>query len=355
MIKSSKRIEIVRSRVAGLSQMGQKSCDMIQTVLAKHYEHVGISIVDTMRDLEAVIAQQPDLVFLGMKNMPLEDRAMSRTPSKIWMSAYFDGNGIAYTGSDSDAIALDFDKPAAKQVVKAAGLTTAGYFVANQGQYSDALALPLQFPLFVKPPNAGGGKGIGADSVIRDFAAFEQKVAFVTRDFHSPALVEEYLPGREFSVAILETPNSEELMVMPIELITEQNGQGDRILGQKIKAADIEHVVAVPIGAIRSSVVELATKAFRALGARDYGRIDIRLDQHGTACFMEANLIPGLAFHDFVSYFTSACWVNQTMDYETMILHIVALGLTRSVSEAAVILDTGLPVKLALKPFGSGI
>jgi D-alanine-D-alanine ligase len=326
MVKINKHIEIVRSSTTRLSSMGQKSCDMLLSVLGEHYQSVGVSVINDIYDLENLVAKQPDLVFLGVKMIPAPDDPAS----KLWLSAYLDANGINYTGSPAAAIALDFNKPIAKKVVKAAGLNTSTHFMAHPSEYHTARDLPLSFPLFVKPPNGGGGKGIGADSVVRNFTEFAQKVAAIDRDFQSDALVESYLPGREFSVAILETIDSDELIAMPIELIAEQNSQGDRILGQKIKAADTELVMAVLSQTVKDSVVELATAVFRALGARDYGRIDIRLDSQGTPYFLEANLIPGLAFHDFVSYFTSACWINQGMDHEAMLLSIVELGLARA-------------------------
>ena len=331
MLKINKRIEIVRSSTPGLGSMGKKSAEMIRRVLEQHYEHVGISLVSDLSDLKRLAAKQPDLVFLGVKRVSVNSIRPSGT--KIWTSAYLDQQDIAYTGSTAPAIALDFSKPAAKRVIKACGMSTADYFVARRGEYTAWSVLPLNYPLFVKPPNAGGGKGIGTDSVVRDFAAFEQKVEHIHRNFGTSALVETYLPGREFSVALLEKLDSDELIAMPIELVTEPNDHGDRILGQTIKDADTEHIIAVPDGPTKQAIVDLATKAFRALGARDYGRVDIRLDEQGIPYFLEANLIPGLAQHDFTSYFTAACWLNQAMDYQTMILHITELGLSRSAPE----------------------
>jgi D-alanine-D-alanine ligase len=328
MSKINKYIEIARSSTPGLSSMGQKSADMIRGVLEQYYEQVGISLVSDLSDLKKLAAKQPDLIFLGVKRVPVN--AVRPSDTKIWTAAYLDQQEIAYTGSDATAIAVDYSKPAAKRLIKARGLKTAEYFIARHGEYTTWSILPLSYPLFVKPPNAGGGKGIGADSVVRDFAAFEQKVEHIYRDFRTRALVEIYLPGREFSVALLETLDSDELIAMPIELITDQNAQGDRILGQTIKAADTEHAISVPEGPTRLAVVDLAIKAFRALGARDYGRIDIRLDEQGAPHFLEANLIPGLAQHDFTSYFTTAAYLNQAMDYQSMILHITELGLSRS-------------------------
>lgn len=342
MAKSKKHIEIVRTSLPGLSSMGHKSCTMIKNVLEQHYERVGISTINNYYDLSELIVKQPDLAFLGAKKI-------HATPSTAhcWLAAELDAAGINYTGSDARAIKLDFNKPKAKQTVMAAGLRSSLFFIASPGQYHDAVALPLPFPLFIKPPNTGGGKGIDGSSVVRNMAEFEYKVLSIAYRFQSPSLVEQYLPGREFSVAILDDTSLNQLLAMPIELIAEQNDQGDRILGQKIKAADTEHVTEVHDEKTKQNIVKLAVKSFNALGARDYGRIDIRLDANGIPHFLEANLIPGLAFHDFISYFTSACWLNQGLNYETMILRIAELGLARSTKNRVVDLERLIPSKFA--------
>lgn len=322
-MKIDKHIEIVRSHSPGLSSLGYKSSAMICMLLKKHYRQVGITIINDAHDLRALVAKRPDLVFLGMKYL----HSSEDSETQLWISEYLENNGIPYTGSDSRAISLDYDKPAAKQVVRNSGLKSADYFVARSGQFSSASELPLPFPLFVKPPTTGGGKGIDANSVVRRFAAFQRKVQTIADVFQTDALVETYLPGREFSVAIVGEAESGLLTAMPIELVTEQNRLGDRILGHKVKAADTEHVVAITDQSLKQNLTELALEAFEVLGATDYGRIDIRLDEAGVPHFLEANLVPGLADHDFMSYFTSACRLNQQMSYEAMILRIVDLGL----------------------------
>jgi D-alanine-D-alanine ligase len=321
IMKIQKHIEIVLSGTPRLSSMGGKSAAMIQALLMEHYTRVGVTLVSDLAELKQLVAKQPDLVILGVKQIPTVD-------GRVWLSAYLETHGINHLGSRTTAIELDFDKPGAKRIVQAAGLLTALSFTAEPQQYTPA-TLPLPFPLFVKPPNGGGGKGIGPDSVVRNFKAYEQKVQLILDEFGTPSLVEAYLPGREFSVALIENTKTAGLLAMPIELIAEQNAQGDRILGKVVKANDTEQVVAVVDLALRTRVNRLAKGAFRALGARDYGRIDIRLDERGVPHFLEANLIPGLANHDFVSYFTAACEVNQNMSYETMILSLVTLSLNR--------------------------
>lgn len=330
-MKIQKHIEIVRSDIPGFSQMGRKSSEMIRVLLLRHYQQVGISTLNSHYDLQNLVLARPDLVFLGMKQMP-----MAATPRRnIWLSEYLNTQGINYTGSGGRAMAAEFNKTIAKDVVKRAGLQTTRYFLSLAGQFACQTELPLPFPLFVKPQSGGGGKGIDGYSVVRNFTEFTNKVKMIVTKFGAPALVEEYLPGREFSVAILGNPTSADLTAMPVELVTNPNSRGDRILGQKVKADDNEHIIAVSDHHLRQELIDLAKKAFIAIGARDYGRIDIRLDAQGIPQFIEANLIPGVACHDFTSYFTSACWINQKKSYEAMILQIVELGLSHRPKNAS--------------------
>jgi D-alanine-D-alanine ligase len=324
MKKINKHIEIVRCGIPQLSSMGLKSCNMIQKLLSEHYEEVGISYVSDEADIKKLIAKKPDLAFLGFKNL-----LSNHDSVKIWISDILEINGINFTGSKRPAIELDNNKEEAKEIITAAGLPTAPSLSAVPGQYKNEKDLPLRFPLFIKPPEGGGGIGIDDNSVVRDFSAFERKVASINDDFGTKALVEQYLPGREFSVALLENDQFDELLAMPIELISEKNINGDRFLSRKIKSEDTEHVLKVSPGRLREELIDLALSVFSALGARDYGRLDFRMDEVGKLHFLEANLIPGLAFHDFTSYFTSACFLNENMRYESMILNIVKQALTR--------------------------
>jgi D-alanine-D-alanine ligase len=261
---------------------------MIIEVLSTKYDHVGATIVNSLADLERLVATAPDFVVLGMKQVYGAD---SEVP--IWVADYLDLHDIAYGGSPGAAISLDFYKDKAKSAVRAAGLPTAESFLAVPGEYSKA-SLPLNFPLFVKPLHAGGGKGVDEDSVVRDFAAFTRKVTAIEREFHSPALVESYLTGREFSVAVLETASAASPIAMPIEIVANANERGDRILSLRVKHDDTERVIAVHDATLRAELQELAIAVFRALGARDYGRIDFRMDAASKLHFLEVNLVPGI-------------------------------------------------------------
>lgn len=333
MVKSNKHIEIVRSTTKGLSSISKVSCDAIVAVLAKHFTKVGVTHVNTVADLQSLVATRPDLVFLGMEFIPANPILGLADPSRIWLSDVFDSHAISYTGSGQAAHELQRDKPLAKQKVLDANHLTAAFCVIKQGQSLHKKDVPLQFPLFVKPTNRGGGLGIDSDSVAHNFEQVRSKVHSIINKLQSDALIEEYLPGREFSVAILKDEYSAELLAMPIELIAPPDKNGSRLLSGRIKSLNAEQALGVTDPVLKAKVVALALAVFRALGARDYGRIDIRLDAAGMPHFLEANLIPSLI--KGYGSFPKACVLNVGLEFEPMILQIVKLGLARKMGNAA--------------------
>ena len=327
MTKIDKHIEIVRTSVKSLSAMSQKSCDGIQAALSKYYTRVGVTTVDNIADLETLAALKPDLVFIGMKFVPINPTLGSNDPNGIWLTTYLDEQGIAYTGSSRIAHQLELNKPLAKQCVIDAGLNTSQYFEVKQNQ-PHIENTSVEFPLFVKPTNRGGGLGIDSSSVVYNHSELKAKIAAIASNFQSDSLVESYLPGREFSVAILKDELSNEFSVMPLELIAPEDGNGVRILSEQVKTNDTESFAEVTDEIIRLKINRLALDVFHALSARDYGRIDIRMDAHGVPQFLEANLTPSL-IKDYGN-FPKACKLNINLDFEPMLLTIVRLALKRA-------------------------
>jgi D-alanine-D-alanine ligase len=275
-------------------------------------------------DLDLLVAKQPDLVFMGLKYLP------GHLPgTKVWISEYLDQHGINHTGSPKGAIELEQEKPLAKQRVLDEGIRTSQYVVVKQGDTFDSANSAMRFPLFVKPSGLCAGKGVDENSVVHTLGELTAKVSSIAAEYGSDSLVEEFLSGREYSVAILKEEFSGNLLAMPLELVPGPNLNGHRILGHELKSAPLETpVFPVTDLRVRAALTDLAVKAFVALGARDYGRIDIRMDEKGTPHFLEANLIPCLIRGS--GNFPKACVMNIGMDYEDMILHIVRLGLARS-------------------------
>ena len=325
MKKINKHIEVVITHIDGLDLMSVKTLKMVCDVLQNYYTKVGVTIIKEEADLEELVQKNPNIVFSGVKSVEFKEHAINRdSPDKIWLAEYLDKKGIRYTGSPRSAIELEFDKSNAKREMQKFGINTAPFFIAQPGQYRSGDELPLRFPLFIKPLWEGDGRGIGSDSIVTDFDSYEKKVQDIFRQFKTSALVEKYLSGREFTVGIFDA-SSDDLTAMPIELIACQDDRGNRILGAVAKEADQEQAVAITNDEIHKSVSSLAKNAFKIVGARDFGRIDIRMDEEGVPYFLEANLVPGLG----TGYFARACRINKKMTHEDMILKIVEMGLTR--------------------------
>jgi len=323
--KINRYIEVVASRNPRLNAMAPDSQLTILTTLRRQYARVEITIVENLSDLKKLVAKKPDLVVLGMK-LILLDPSMSYDDSpKIWLSSYLEENGINFTGSSTDALGLEFDKHLAKQTVIDAGLRSPTYFIARMNQ--PIRKHGLKFPLFVKPTNRGDSKGIDENSVVHSELELTAKIVSIHTDCSSDALVEEYLPGREFSVAVLETHRvGNNLLAMPVEITAPSDDKGNRFLSEAVKVADSEQVSAVVEPALKKKINSLAIGVFKALGSRDYGRIDVRLDAFGTPSFIEANLMPGLSDHGYLS---SCFYINNQIAYEDMILSIVAISMAR--------------------------
>lgn len=328
MKNNQTRIEIVRSTSTGLSSLSQPSCDAIFRLLKLHYGDVRVTTVNNLADLKELAARNPDLVFMGMKFVPVNEALGQHDPDKIWVADFLDLHDIAFTGSNQSAHELELNKNLAKQRILDTGFATSAFTVIEKGDCEQEIGSELNYPLFVKPPNRGGGFGIDGDSVVHNNQQLRAKVNKLAKDHNTDSLVEEYLPGREFSVAILKDEFSDDVWAMPLELIAPINHTGARLLSAAVKSADAERAIEVTDLDLKQSVTDLALNVFSSLGARDYGRVDIRLDKNGVPHFLEANLIPSLI--QGYGSFPKACVLNLDMNYQAMILHIVRLGLARN-------------------------
>lgn len=336
-MKINKHIEIVRSSKMWLSSLSLESAIAIQNTLSKDYMKVTIVEIDDSDDLDALIIRKPDLVFLGVKFIPYQGTIYSQHSKKIWLSDYLDKYEIAYTGSDGRAHGLELDKTAAKQRVLDDGFNTSRYLIVKQDQELNYKQVVMSYPLFVKPSNRGGGLGVDSQSVVNDYEELITKINSISKKHHSDSLVEKYLTGREFSVAILKNQMTGQLQAMPIELITKEDDHGISILSAEVKSGNQEKVKEVIDQNIKKLVCDLALNVFTSLGARDYGRIDIRFDDEGVPHFLEANLIPSLI--SGYGSFPKACLLNLSMEYEDMILNIVELALSRTEQSTDFVID----------------
>jgi D-alanine-D-alanine ligase len=203
--------------------------------------------------------------------------------------ALLEGFGIPFTFSTAEVLAVAMEKSLAKLVVRQAGIATPDFAVVRSARDLQAVALP--YPLFVKPLAEGTSKGVAETSRVADRAALTRKCLEVLKDYRQPALVETYLPGREFTVGILGSGAGARLIGVAEVTFKPGGDPSAYSFRNKMDAYDVLTLADDPT-AREAGAVALA--AWRALGCRDAGRIDIRCDAEGRPAFIEANPLAGL-------------------------------------------------------------
>jgi len=205
--------------------------------------------------------------------------------------ALLDAYEIPYVFSDALTLAVTLDKGMAKRVVRDAGVPTVAFRVIEK--IADVKKIDLPFPLFLKPVSEGSGKGIGADSKVENARDLRRVAQNLLNRFQQPVLVEEFLPGREFTVGIVGT--GDEAVVLGVsEIVPIGNWVGDGY-GYENKEYSDDKVNIIEADKENSKAAgAVALAAWRALRCRDGGRVDVRCDAQGRPHFIEANPLAGL-------------------------------------------------------------
>jgi len=232
------RIEIVTTPNEELKETGFGSlkacCSVLDSVKALGH-NVKVCVCETVEDLNEIVKRKPHLVILAVKYIPLKNEG------DIWLADYFAQHEINFTGSSNEVLKFDSNKVLAKSHLRKEGIQTANYFTALPGQYKCESELPVKFPLFLKPMDQANGNGVDDLSFVTNFSGFESKILSLYDLSPSPVLAEEYLDGREFTVAVIKTP-ADDLIVAPIEIVPPESKNGRRILGEKVKKDDSEEL-----------------------------------------------------------------------------------------------------------------
>lgn len=326
-MKKQKHIEIVVTNTVGLNLMTSSTIKTVKASLKKNYQNVSVTIIENEKDLNDLIRRKPDLVFSGVKYLGFDKKSKKRSSkNKIWLSSILKKHGINHTGSETQALELEFNKVKAKKVLLKKNIPTAKYFMAERGQFKKNSILPINYPLFIKPICEGGGRGIDESSVVRNFKEFKKKVKQLQSEVNAKVLVEKYLSGREFTVGIIRNVITKKLEACPVELIPQKNSRGYRFLSKKDKREDRELVISIEEIQLFKKIAKFAKQSFRALGARDYGRIDLRMDKNNRLHFLEANLIPGMG----QGYFARTMKIVKNEPYSIMINNLASIALNRA-------------------------
>lgn len=250
--------------------------------------------------------------------------------------AILEYSGIPYTGSDPLTLGTALDKNWAKLLVSQADIPTARSFKVDPGHDIPDDLGGASFPFFVKPNAEGSSKGIRFSSKVTSREQLADMVKWVHDTYDEPALVEEYLPGREFSIGLLG--NGHRLRTLPIVAVRPGKDVPPVALGadpanEFIYSYEVKHLnmesaecPAILPAALVARIETLARRVFEVFECRDVARVDFKLGADGEPYFLEINPLPSLSREDS---FLALEGRAEGLDYNNLILAILDEALIR--------------------------
>ncbi|MDD3201848.1 MAG: ATP-grasp domain-containing protein [Bacteroidales bacterium] len=202
--------------------------------------------------------------------------------------ALLDAYRIPFTFSSTEILAVAMDKGLTNAVMRTYGVRTADFHVVRK--MKDVERIKINYPLFVKPIAEGTSKGIDRNSKIDCIEVLRERCKYILDTFHQPALVEEFLSGREFTVGITGTGDEAKVIgVMEISMIGDADKQAYTYENKKQYEDRMVYTIVT-----EPSVARLALKAWQSLHCMGAGRVDIRMNHNNEPCFLEVNPMAGL-------------------------------------------------------------
>jgi D-alanine-D-alanine ligase len=223
---------------------------------------------------------------------------------------------IPYTGSDPQCLAVCLDKPVTKKLVAAEGISTPKWLVIyDKAEAGPASWEQFTFPVIVKPACEGSSKGIRLTSLARDVHQAEAEIIRILADYHQPVMVEEFIDGDEVTVGIVGNSPPEVLGMMRVvpRQPVEHFVYSLEVKRDYVNLVDYECPAHLPEDVL-SRLADASLRAFRALGCRDFARVDFRIGRNGIPYFIEINPLPGLgSYSDLVIMAQKLGWTHQRL------------------------------------------
>lgn len=275
------------------------------------------------KTLTALARCDADLFFNLVESYAGDDN------KEMHVAAYLDLLGRVYTGASPYAMYLAQDKGLAKKIFGFHGIRTPFFATCYRGNLDHCH--DISFPLIVKPVSEDGSIGIDQKSVVKTVKELMERIQYVQEEFDSPALLEEYIEGREIYAGILGNQNLDVLPLIELDLSKLPAGV-PRVAGTEVKWEKDTEAYKVTKSSVAKDLDEgsmewlssTAMAAYRALRLRDYGRIDMRITEKGEVYVIEANPNPWLSS---TSEFYMAA-KESGRSYAEMIGEIIEFALT---------------------------
>jgi D-alanine-D-alanine ligase len=236
---------------------------------------------------------KPDIVFNFAEGLIGVNRE-SHIPAMLEMLQ------IPYLGSDPLTLGICLDKSRAKEILTYHKIPNAKFLVADN--IKDITKVNFGFPLIVKPISEGSSKGIFSSSLVKNTKELEDEVNRIVSSYNQPALIEEFLPGREFTVAVLGNGNDAQVLPIieiryddfPKDVLPLYSYEAKWILDTKENKFDVFECPAKLNKNLELLIKDTVLRTYNILKCRDWSRIDVRLDKKNVPNIIEINPLPGI-------------------------------------------------------------
>ena len=290
-------------------------------VIAKAIESCGFKlkrIGNATNLLEKIDHLDVDIVFNISEGISGRNRE-SQVPILLEMA------GIPFVGADALTLSLTLDKIMAKKIFIAEKLPTPKFFEVKT---CDELMNVdhCKFPLIVKPRFEGSSKGLSDNSRVETKEELKTQVEYIINTYKQPALIEEFISGQEFTVAVVGNDPPEVMPVVQIKIDGRLQLKDKFYTFARITSNRLEYICPARISQnLKKKLTELALRTYKAVECRDFGRVDFRVDNENKPYVLEINPLPSLSTEDV--FMTVAKEIGVT--YEEMIGKILNSALKR--------------------------
>ena len=238
--------------------------------------------------LEVIDRRDFDIVWSALYHITENEKFIGSNEGGMWVADVLDDRQIPYIGSNSATMKDMIDKFRTHAVLAQHGVPVPAHHLVRVGDEDVSM---IAFPAFVKPMGESRSVGVTDDSVVVSEEELRRQVAYVDREFRQPALVEDFLPGDEYTVLVLG--NGDEQVCLPGLVTVASHHYGKH----KVLRVDLRGVGLTRIsdaGTRGPEAGALAARAARAMNCLDHVRIDVKTGADGGLRVMEVNGIPGL-------------------------------------------------------------
>ena len=282
---------------------------------------VDVYNVDDLESLSQAVLDIKKNQAIAWVNAYQVNVVKTNNDEKVWLSDILEQHQVPYIGSNSQALQNVLAKHQCQHILTT-NKVSIPYFTKVDADNINILKQlimlnNLEFPLFVKPDALSSSMGISQDCIVYDIEQLKKQIQILSNEFGYPLMVEEYLPGDDITVAVINS--GDEHILLPTYYRADNHETEFTVLDRQDRlqnwgGSKQMHVVTEPD--ILAQIPKVVLPACKALGISDVTRIDCRIDRHGKLKAFDVNGLPGLEYPDsvtvwqFITKFKNLTWIE---------------------------------------------